>query len=219
MRALLLTLALTVAAGGAAGVRVGEWQSARAVAPQPEPVVIPAAPVSVGQDVIGPFPLDGAFVYRADPQCAAVVATTLPDLTRALCYRAKAIDYLSREVSAGRITPGPGFTACTYPSDPSWAGCVAYAIRRGTPEIRYGVTPLYVTGGLIGSTPYTGCAAGLALDAYIRVSLADLPRSYRLVAWETANHVLAYTLDLLTSADGTITGVATDYAAQACGTQ
>lgn len=174
-------------------------------------------PVNIDPGVLGPFPLDGAFVYEADPVCIdSGVGSILPNLTTAICMRAKAIEYVRKEVQAGRITPGPRFKDCTYFGDPNWPNCVVFALAKVTPEIRFGVTPKYVNGS-IGGVPYSGCAAGIAFEKYIRVSIADLPRSYRLVSWETSNATLAYVLDLYTSADGPITAAATAYAAAACG--
>jgi hypothetical protein len=206
MGLLLLALCSTALAGSASPAQV--------------PVsVVAAQPVSVDPGVLGPFPLDGAFVYEADPVClGSGVGSILPNLTTAICMRAKAIEYIRKETQSGRIVPGPGFKACSYPSDPNWPNCVAFALAKVTPEIRFGVTPKYVNGS-IGGAPYSGCAAGISFERYIRVSIADLPRSYRLVSWEAANGTLAYTLDLYTSADGPIVAAATAYAAAQCGVQ
>jgi len=209
-----LPLLLTLASCG-----TGRGVSTARVQAQAPIETILTQPVSVDPGVLGPFPLDGAFVYEADPVCLdSGVGSILPNLTTAICMRAKAIEYIRKEVQAGRIQPGPRFTACTYFGDPNWPNCVAFALAKITPEIRFGVTPKYVNGS-IGGVPYSGCAAGIAFERYVRVSIADLPRSYRLVSWETGNNVLAYTLDLYTSADGPIVGAATNYAAAACGVQ
>lgn len=209
---LALPLLLVLAACGTGG----SVSTARVQAPIE---TILTQPVSVDPGTLGPFPLDGAFVYEPDPVCLGSGAgSVLPNLTTAICMRAKAIEYVRKEVQAGRIQPGPRFTACSYFGDPNWPNCIAFALAKVTPEIRFGVTPRYVNGS-IGGVPYSGCAAGIAFGKYIRVSIADLPRSYRLVSWETGNALLAYVLDLYTSADGPIVGAATNYAAAACGVQ
>jgi len=207
------TLTITTLAACGTG---GSVSKARVQAPV-EMVLGGTATTSVDPGTLGPFPLDGAFVYEADPICFdGGTGYILPNLTTAICMRGKAVEYLRKEVQAGRIVPGPRFTACTYPGDPNWPNCVEFALRKVSPEIRFGMTAKWVNGS-IGGVPYSGCAAGIAYQPYIRVSIADLPRSYRLVAWETSNSVLAYTLDLYSSADGQITAAATDYAAAACG--
>ena len=179
------------------------------IAPAPEPVAVPAP--------LGPFPLDGAFIYMPDPQCLQNgVATQFPDLAKSICMRAKTIEYLIGEVTAGRVAVGQGFRDCTYPSDPAWPSCIERVLRGATPEIRFGQTPFWVVGS-IGGVRYVGCAAGVAYSSFIRVSLADASRVYRLVAWETSNSILAYTLDRFTAADGPVTAAATSYAASACG--
>lgn len=208
MRLFLLLAALAAVSCGSAGVRVGEQPNAVAIAPAPVPVPVPAP--------LGPFPLDGAFIYHADAQCPGPVATQIPDLALAVCMRGKAIEYLTREVSEGRVGVGPKFTACTYPSDPAWKSCIEFALAKAIPEIRFGQTPFWVQGS-IGGVPYNGCAAGVAYQTYIRVSLSDTSRVYPLVAWETSNALLAYTLDRYTAADGPVTAAATSYAANACG--
>jgi len=163
------------------------------------------------------FPADGAFVYQPDPRCTHLgVGYTLPDLAKSICMRGKAIEYLIAEVGAKRIIPGPAFTQCNWawPSDPSWRNCTEYAIRKATPELRFGMSPFW-TRGNIGGEPFEGCAAGVAYQTFVRVSLADLPRSYSLSSWETANSILFYLLNL--PGDGPSTAAATAYAAAACG--
>lgn len=172
--------------------------------------------VSVGPNLIGPFPLDGAFVYERDTRCPGV-SDTLPSLSVAVCWRGKALEYLIREVAAKRVIPGPAFVVCNWAySEPvSWAACVETQIRNATPEIRFARSPSWVEGSIQG-VPYTGCAAGIAYQPYVRVSLADASRIYPLCAWETSNSILAYTLDRYAAADGPITSAATDYARAAC---
>ena len=167
------------------------------------------------------FPLDGAFVYNADPRCVQYgVGLTLPDLQKAVCMRSRALEYLIGEVSAKRLIPGSGFSQCDYAwgSDSSWAACVEYAIRAVTPEIRLGQSPFWTRGNISGQ-PWEGCAAGVAYPQHIRVSIHDLPRSYRLVSWETANAIVYYLLDLPTAGDGPAVSAATSHAAAACGVQ
>ena len=204
---LLLALALTALPllGAQPVARVAR----EAVAPDPVPVPVPAP--------IGPFPLDGAFIYMPDPQCLQNgVATQFPDLAKSICMRAKTIEDLIGEVTAGRVATGQGFRDCTYPSDPAWPSCIERVLRGATPEIRFGQTPFWVVGS-IGGVRYVGCAAGVAYETYVRVSISDASRIYRLVSWETANSLLAYTLDRFTAADGPVTAAATSYAASACG--
>ena len=125
----LLSLLLVLAAGrdvrGAAPLELG------LAAPL---VMGGTAPVSVGPNVIGPFPLDGVFVYERDTRCPGV-SDTLPSLSVAVCWRGKAIEYLVREVAEKRVTPGPAFTICNWAySEPvSWAACVETQIRNATP--------------------------------------------------------------------------------------
>lgn len=212
VRLLALPLLLALASCGTGrGV-----STARAEAPIE---TILTQPVNVDPGVLGPFPLDGAFVYEADPVCLdSGIGVTIPNLTTAICMRAKSIEYIRKEVQAGRIIPGSRFTACTYFGDPNWPNCIAFALAKVTPEIRFGVTPRYVNGS-IGGVPYSGCAAGIAFERYIRVSIADLPRSYLLASWEAANSILFYHLDRRDLADGYVVSAATNYAAQACGVQ
>ena len=133
-RFLVFPLALAAVSCGSAGVRMAEVPNAVAVAPQPEPVAVPAP--------LGPFPLDGAFIYMPDPQCLQNgVATQFPDLAKSICMRGKAVEYLIGEVTAGRVAVGQGFRDCTYPSDPAWPSCIERVLRGATPEIRFGQTP------------------------------------------------------------------------------
>jgi hypothetical protein len=163
------------------------------------------------------FPLDGAFVYQADPRCSSLgVGYVLPDLQKSVCMRGAAIEYLVREVGAKRVVPGFKFKTCdwAWSSDSSWAFCTERAIREATPELRFGQSPFW-TRGNIGGELYEGCAAGVAYQSHVRVSIADLPRSYLLSAWEPTNSVLFYLLDL--PGDGPVTAAATAYAAAECG--
>lgn len=212
MRSLLvLPLLLVLASCGAAGARTAR------TAAEPLPLVMGGtATVSVGPNLIGPFPLDGMFVYERDTRCPGV-SDTLPSLSVAVCWRGKALEYIVREVAAKRVTPGPAFVACdwAYSEPVSWAACVETQIRNATPEIRFARSPSLVDGSIQG-VPYTGCAAGIAYPRYVRVSLADQSRLYPLVSWETSNSVLAYTLDRWADADGPITSAATAYARAAC---
>ena len=207
----LLSLLLVLAAGGAGG-SVGTERMGTAA-----PLVMGGtAPVSVGPNLIGPFPLDGVYTYERDTRCPGV-SDTLPSLSVAVCWRGKALEYLIREVAAKRVIPGLAFAACNWAySEPvSWAACVETQIRNATPEIRFARSPSWVEGSIQG-VPYTGCAAGIAYQPYVRVSLADASRIYPLCAWETSNAILAYTLDRYAAADGPITSAATDYARAAC---
>lgn len=172
--------------------------------------------VSACPDAIGPFQADGIYVYERDTRCNGV-SDTLPSLPVALCWRAKAIEYLVSEVAAKRLIPGRAFTVCdwAYSAPASWSACVEVQIRNATPEIRFARSPSWVEGSIQG-VPYTGCAAGIAYPKYVRVSLADWNRLYPLVSWETSNSILAYTLDRWADADGPITSAATAYARAAC---
>lgn len=221
-RLLALALVLTVAGCGTAGGSVarpiyveqdGVGAPVRLTVTDTGTLVIGTpAPVT-----IGPFPLDGAFVYQADTRCGAA-ATVLPNLATMICMRTQATQYLINEIAWKRFTPGFNFTACdwAYPNQPQWQRCVGDYLSARLPEIRLGVTPAWVSGS-IGGQPFDGCASGVAYPTYIRVSIADLPRSYRLVGWETVNTFLAYTLDRYTAADGPIVAAATNAAALACG--
>lgn len=169
---------------------------------------------------VGPYPLDGAFIYQPDPACASNgVGVYFPDLITSVCMRTKAAEYLIREVGAKRIIPGAKFKACdwAWSVQTSWQKCVEVELNTKLPEIRFGQSAYFVNGSIEG-VPWTGCAAGVAFDKFIRVWLTtEGSRVYKLVSWETSNSELAYVLDLYTSADGPITGAATNYAAQACG--
>ena len=162
------------------------------------------------------YPLDGVFVYQPDPLCPSV-GTTIPDLAKAVCMRSKALEYLAIEVGAKRIIPGPKFIACNWAwsSNPAWISCVDYAIRNATPEIRFGMSP-FSTRGSIGENEWQGCAAGIAYETYVRISIADLPRSYALAAWEPSNTILVNLLDLRASGDGPIVEAALAYALTKC---
>ena len=180
-------------------------------------MIVPTARIAVDAGVIGPTPPGAFLVYGPDPRCEGR-GYAIPDLVLCTKMRDKAAEYVCREVQAGRIVPGPNFRACTFPSDPAWPSCIEFAVRRALPEIRFGVSPVWVEGS-IGGVTYNGPAAGVAYEHYIRVSLADTSRILRLCAWETSNSLLAYLLDKYTSADGPITAAATEYAAAACGVQ
>lgn len=187
-----------------------------------EPVVPPDGPLVIGGTAsiwVGPFPLDGAFIYQSDPKCTSNgVGAYFPDLQTAVCMRSKAVEYLIREVGTKRITPGFKFKACDWAwnSPSSWQKCIEVELGTKMPEIRFGTSAFFVQGSIQG-VPWEGCAAGVAYDKYIRVWLTtEGSRVYRLVSWETSNSDLAYILDLYTSADGPITSAATTYAAQAC---
>lgn len=110
-RLLVLPLLLALAS-------CGTWRgvsTARVQAQAPIETIL-TQPVSVDPGVLGPFPLDGAFVYEADPVCLdSGVGVVIPNLTTAICMRAKSIEYIRKEVQAGRIIPGPrGRTARTH---------------------------------------------------------------------------------------------------------
>lgn len=161
------------------------------------------------------MPAGAHIVYDVDPRCDTV-GRVIPDLVLCRAMRDAAAEYLTQEVGANRIVPGPKFPAWTFPSSPDWPACVASLVMQHIPEIRLGLSPAWVDGA-IGGVPYSGPAAGVAYADYIRVSIADPSRIYRLCAWETSNSLLAYLFDLPNAADGPITAAATDYAATACG--
>lgn len=186
-----------------------------AVAPIPEMTVVPAGPVTVDPGVIGPTPPNAFLVYGPDARCEGR-GNVIPDLALCTAMRDRAAEYVMREVQAGRVRPGPKFTGATYPSDPNWPNAIEFAVRAAMPEIRFGVSPVWVEGN-IGGVPYSGPAAGVAYERYIRVSLADPSRVYRLCSWECANGLLFYLFDLPTAGDGPVTAAATAYAAAACG--
>ena len=189
----------------------------RTVPPSLGPIVIVADPVSVPPGTIGPTPPGAFLVYGPDPRCEGY-GNVIPDLVLCTAMRDRAAEYLVREVSAGRIHPGPKFTSCTYPSDPAWPSCISYTVHNALPEIRFGVSPVWVEGS-IGGVPHNGPAAGVAYEHYIRVMLCDPDprRVYLLCAWECSNSLLAYLFDLYTEADGPITSAACAYAAAECG--
>lgn len=176
---------------------------------------VPPARIAVDAGVIGPTPPGAFLVYGPDPRCEGR-GYVIPDLVLCTKMRDKAAEYVCREVQQGRVVPGPGFRDGTYFGDPNWPNAIEFAVRRAIPEIRFGVSPVWVEGS-IGGVTYTGPAAGVAYPTFIRVSLADPSRILRLCAWETSNSLLAYLFDLYNSADGPITAAATDYAAAACG--
>lgn len=158
----------------------------------------------------------GAFlVYDADPRCEGE-GRVIPDLALCRAMRDSAAEYLTREVSANRIVPGPKFPSWTFPSSPDWPSCVASLVMQHIPEIRFGLSPLWVDGA-IGGTPYSGPAAGCAYESYIRISLADSARIYRLCAHECANALIVYLFDLAHEGDGLIVNAAVNYAATANG--
>lgn len=207
MKSAALTLPLLLALPGAAEGKAPLLTRATEVAP----ARTPPAPET--------WPMDGAFVYQPDPRCAQHgVGLTLPDLGRAVCMRSRAADYIAQEVGAKRIVPGPAFTQCNWawPNDNSWASCVGYAVSARVPEIRFGQSPFW-TRGSIGNEWWEGCAAGVAYYASIRVSLHDLPRSYDLVSWETANSLLRWLFDRGDLGDGSYVSAATNHAAAQCG--
>ena len=187
----------------------------RAVAPVPEFTVVPAQPVAVDPGVIGPTPPGGFWVYGPDARCVGR-GNVIPDLVLCTKMRDSAAEYVRKEVQAGRVRPGPKFTACTYPSDSNWPNCIEFAVKAAMPEIRFGVSPAWVDGH-IGGVPYSGPAAGVAYSTFIRVSLEDVSRIYKLCAWETSNSLLNYLFDLPTAGDGPVTAAATAYACAANG--
>ncbi len=178
-------------------------------------VTVPTGPRTPPSEPGSSYPQDGAFVYREDARCTTG-NRAMPNLATALCMRNKALEYLIREVSERRVIPGPAFVACNSWAPYAFPACVDWWVRLHTPEIRFALSPVYVEGH-IGGVPYVGCAAGVSYPTYARVSIADLPRSYRLAAWETANGIVVYWLDLRESGDGPIVSAATNYAATACG--
>lgn len=180
-------------------------------------MMVPPARIAVDAGVIGPTPPGAFLVYGPDPRCEGR-GYVIPDLVLCTAMRDKAAEYVCREVQAGRVVPGPGFKACTYHGDPNWPSCVEFAVKRSLPEIRFGVSPVWVEGNICG-VPYSGPAAGVAYQNYIRVSLADVTRIYKLCSWECANSLLFYLFDLPTAGDGPVTAAATAYAAAACGVQ
>lgn len=177
----------------------------RAAAPTPEPAPVTAEPTPAG----------AFLVYGADPRCAGR-GNVIPDLALCTAMRDKAAEYVRKEVQARRILPGPKFVTYTYPSSPDWPNAIEFAVKKAIPEIRFGISPAWVDGH-IGGAPFSGPAAGVAYATYIRVSLADTSRIYRLCAWETANSLLAYLFDLPNQGDGPVTAAATDFAATAAG--
>lgn len=210
LSALFAVLALVAWAAGAqtASIDMGPFSGGR--------LVTPIGPRTYPVPDPGPtYPLSGYFVYQPDPACPTV-GSMLPDSARTICQRAKAIEYLIQEVQSGRLTPGPAWKDCTYRSDPAWPYCVEFSIKAHVPEIRFGMSPVWVR-GVIGTAPFEGCAAGVAYSDWVRVSIADLPRSYLLVSHETTNTLLFYFLDRRDLADGYVCNEAVSYARSACG--
>jgi hypothetical protein len=162
-----------------------------------------------------PAPVGTRLVYDIDPQCAnEPIGYTLPRTETAACWQTAARDYLKAQVLALRISPGPRWLCGRYiPSE--WSSCVEMVFRP-LPEIRYGVSAQWVT-GTIGGQQWNGCAAGQARSGYLFVYLGEPARVLPLVAHETANHFLAYVMDMLADGDGPITSDAVAYARRECG--
>lgn len=220
LSALLAVLALVALAAGAQVVSIdmGPFLDARLVTPESASTLEPRITVPVGpRPTPTPpvtYPADGFFVYEADPTCPGssnVVLAAAP----AICMRAEALEWLADEVRYSRLTPGPAWRDCTYPSDPNWASCLSYTFRSYAPEIRFGQSRKW-TYGVLAQVPQWVCATGIAYSGFIRVSLAS-PVAYRLVAWETLNSALHYRLDRKDLTDGAVVSAGTNAAAQACG--
>lgn len=211
LSALFAVAALVALAAGAqtASIDMGPFSGGR--------LVTPIGPRTYPVPDPGPtYPHDAYVVYQPDPQCPGI-GNVLPDSAKSICMRTKAIEYLIQEVQNGRLAPGPAWKDCTYPSAPEWRYCVEFSIKAHVPEIRWGMSRVYLF-GILAQVPTWVCAGGVAYDGFIRVSLHDgATHAYTWTAWETINSALHYHLDRKDLTDSAFVGVGTNWAASQCG--
>lgn len=207
-RPALLALALTAAACGSAGVRVGtEAPAAVVIAPPPEPVPVPAPPAP---------PAGAVAVWYADTTCPPIVQSiTLPDPEVAACVLHEARQAAVRIVLRDHTTPGNA-SPCWAFFGQMYANCLDVAARK-LPAVSYGHSGRRIE-GLLNGKPWNGCAAGISGDP-IFVSLAQPARIWGLHGWEAANEFIWHTMDRADITDGPIVSESTSAALAACGVQ
>lgn len=209
---LALALVLTVAGCGTAGVRVAsDAPSAVALAPVPEPVIVPGGSVSVSPGVIPP---GAVLVYMPDPRCPPAQTTiTLPPLALRDCLSLQARLAAARIVKRDGV--GIGAASPCYPFyGVERANCLDVAART-LPGVSYGMSGRWIRGLRVGE-PWEGCAAGVSGNP-IFVSLAEPWRVNALLSWEASNAWLWLAFDRIDLTDGPIISESTSAALTACG--
>lgn len=121
---------------------------------------------------------------------------TIPRPEAVRCYRVKAMEYVVAAAQRNEFRPGPKSVSLTYPG------------------VTFAVWPVHVFGAVAG-VPQWVCAAGIGSNPIV-VSLAQDWRTLWLVAWETANNVVALQLDRYDLGDGAVVEAATNYAKAEC---
>lgn len=124
------------------------------------------------------------------------------------CLQAETRQYLWEQYQLGELRPGSKLSAAEVESR---------ILARPIPLQMY-AWPVYLELGAEGNQPWSGCAAGIAWQNEIWVSLSDgAERSMKLVAWETANNVVAWGLNRHDLGDSTtVVAAATNRAYAVC---
>ncbi len=124
------------------------------------------------------------------------------------CMQAEARQYLWEQYQLGELRPGTKLTAAQVESR-----ILSFPI-----PVQMYAWPVYLELGAENGQPWTGCAAGIAWQNEIWVSLRDGDdRSMKLVAWETANNVVAWGLGRHDLGDSTtVVAAATNRAVAVC---
>lgn len=153
-------------------------------------------------------------VKPGDDRCGSSGITVPVPAEKIACLQAEARQHLLELYQLGQLKPAdpPAGTA------PLTAAEVESILMTRPIPVQMYAWPVYLELAAANAQPWSGCAAGVAWKNEIWVSLKDGEvRSQKLVAWETANNLVAWGLgrhDLGDSA--TIVGGATSRAYAVC---
>jgi hypothetical protein len=145
------------------------------------------APASTASEVpCSSLPPAGSAVRVGDLRCGDRGSYVELPASTVACLRSATRQHLLDLFRKGELRPG----AAASPAQ------AELRLRTRSVAVRQYAWPVWVEAATSGAQPYAGCAAGLALPSEVRVSLREGElRARRMVAWETANSLLAWALD------------------------
>jgi hypothetical protein len=210
--ALLALAAVPAAADEKAGWRPATGTSQARWTPEADPVPVSELPCTgASSEATSATP---AVVKPGDDRCGASGITVPVPAEAISCLQAETRQYLWELYQLGDLEP----VAPPAGTPPLTAAEVESIILARPIPVQMYAWPVWLELGAANAQPWQGCAAGVAWKGEIWVSLRDGDvRSRKLVAWETANNIVAWGLgrhDLGDSA--TIVGGATNRAYAVC---
>ena len=165
--------------GSSTGSNRARWSSEAGSVPVSE---LPCAGASAASKVGTP-----AVVKPGDDRCGASGITVPVPPEKVACLQAEARQHLLELYQLGQLKPSA--SARLTPAE------AESTIMTRPISVQMYAWPVYLELAAANAQPWSGCAAGVAWKSEIWVSLKDGEvRSEQLVAWETANNIVAWGL-------------------------